>query len=138
MGFFCALADFVEKLRQLDSSDPLELFQRCYTALELYSEREQEKERRPQWSAWLNAWLTFLEFYRACAACVLWAVPPSAGTFSPEAPGSGGRLSMTAGASSDGVRDRNEGNSPESRPSGATAANVRSVAGAEEPAAIAL
>merc|ERR1711920_274930 len=69
LGLFGNVADLMERIRSLDSSEPLDLFQRCYTALELLAEREQVIARRSLWPEWLGAWRTFLEFSRACAAC---------------------------------------------------------------------
>eukprot|EP00929_Paragymnodinium_shiwhaense_P019904 TRINITY_DN13426_c0_g1_i2.p1 TRINITY_DN13426_c0_g1~~TRINITY_DN13426_c0_g1_i2.p1 ORF type:complete len:568 (-),score=75.83 TRINITY_DN13426_c0_g1_i2:316-2019(-) len=68
-SFFGFLADFVEKLRQLDSSEPLELFQRYYSAVEVMADKEQDSKRKTAWPDWVRAWKIFLEFYRACAAC---------------------------------------------------------------------
>ncbi|CAE8650076.1 unnamed protein product, partial [Polarella glacialis] len=43
----------------------------CYFAMELLAEKEQVEARKPFWPMWLNAWRLFLEFFRACTACVL-------------------------------------------------------------------
>lgn len=80
LGFFAALADFAEKLRLLDPQDPLLLFQRCAFALEQLSWREQSQARKDTWDAWMDAWRVFLEFYRACTACVLNMPGPSPGS----------------------------------------------------------
>lgn len=86
-NFFGTLADFVEKLKQLDSAGPpLDLFQRCYNAMEMLSDRDQAPERKPMWPMWLATWRAFLEFYRACAACVLLNTvgEPTVSTSSPQ------------------------------------------------------
>ena len=74
-AFFGLLAEFVEKLRQFDSLDPWDVFQRCYTAMETLAERDKTEDRRRLWPGWLEAWCNFLEFYRACAACLLSPLP---------------------------------------------------------------
>ena len=76
-SFFGFLAEFVEKLRQFDAVDPLDVFQRCYTAMETLAERDRtDRKRNELWPGWLEAWCKFLEFYRACAACLLSSSQP--------------------------------------------------------------
>lgn len=77
-SFFGFLAEFVEKLRQFDAVDPLDVFQRCYTAMETLAERDrtEDRKRNELWPGWLEAWCKFLEFYRACAACLLSSSQP--------------------------------------------------------------
>mmetsp|Transcript_86735 Transcript_86735/g.245961 ORF Transcript_86735/g.245961 Transcript_86735/m.245961 type:complete len:572 (+) Transcript_86735:61-1776(+) len=69
--FFGALADFAERLKALDFVEPLELFQRCFAALEALSDRETVPARKTLWPEWLQAWRTFLDFLGACTACLL-------------------------------------------------------------------
>lgn len=78
-SFFGFLAEFVEKLRQFDAVDPLDVFQRYYTAMETLAERDktEDRKRNELWPGWLEAWCKFLEFYRACAACLLSSHPLS-------------------------------------------------------------
>eukprot|EP00927_Polykrikos_kofoidii_P066752 TRINITY_DN62318_c0_g1_i1.p1 TRINITY_DN62318_c0_g1~~TRINITY_DN62318_c0_g1_i1.p1 ORF type:complete len:613 (+),score=91.96 TRINITY_DN62318_c0_g1_i1:173-2011(+) len=70
-NFFGVLVEFSERLRQLGWADPLELFECCYVAMEVLSEREQAVSKKTLWPARLKAWRAFLEFYRACVACIL-------------------------------------------------------------------
>ena len=74
-SFFPLLAEFVEKLRQFDALDPWDVFQRCYTAMETFAEKDKTEDRKKLWPGWLEAWCKFLEFYRACAACLLSPFP---------------------------------------------------------------
>jgi len=72
-SFFGTLADFAEKLRQLNPSDLEYLFQSFYTAVEIWGDRELASTIRASWPDWLHAWLVFLEMYRVCAVCVLFS-----------------------------------------------------------------
>lgn len=73
--FFNILADFVERLQSVDSAEPLEVFQVCYSAMEQIAEKEQAEVRKAVWPHWLQCWRTFLEFFRAATACALRTEP---------------------------------------------------------------
>lgn len=118
LDFFGTFSDFMERLKKMSSSEPLELFQRCYTALELLGDQEQVPHKKTLWPGWLAAWLTFLEFYRACAACVLTA-PSTTSIDSPKTPQQGSGILGTEVSSSglsDVVADTGDGLSGDTTP----------------------